>query len=56
MKGSPNSEFGKRNFVAKVLHNGEYMPIYTASDATDSSRGEVYLSDAGRCCGNAFSC
>lgn len=46
MKGSPNSEFGKRNFVAKVLHNGEYMPIYTASDATDSSRGEVYLSDA----------
>lgn len=46
MKGSPNSEFGKRNFVAKVLHNGEYMPIYTASDATDTLRGEVYLSDA----------
>lgn len=46
-KGSPNDESMKSNFVAKVWDKKakEYKPIYTAPDATDEVRGDVYLSD-----------
>ncbi len=47
-KGNPNNEDMKLNFVPKVWDNKtkRYRPIYIAPDATDTKRGDVYLSDA----------
>lgn len=46
-KGNPNDSSMNVGFVAKVLDplTQTYKPIYTAPDATNSVRGEVYLSD-----------
>lgn len=46
-KGNPNDASMDVGFVAKVLDplTQTYKPIYTAPDATNSVRGEVYLSD-----------
>lgn len=51
-KGNPNDSTMKLNFVAKVWDEkandgeGDYRPLYIAPDATDTVRGDVYLSDA----------
>lgn len=46
-KGNPNDASMSVGFVAKVLdpNTNTYKPIYTAPDATNSVRGDVYLSD-----------
>ena len=52
VRGDPNNEEMKLNFVAKVWDEkandgqGAYKPIYVAPDATSNTRGDVYLSDA----------
>lgn len=46
-KGNPNDKAMRINFVAKVWDEDaeDYRPIYVAPDATDTVRGDVYLSD-----------
>lgn len=46
MRGDPNNEDMKLNFVPKVLTSTGYKPLYIAPDATDRNRGDVWLSDA----------
>lgn len=46
MRGDPNNEDMKLNFVPKVLIGNTYKPLYIAPDATASNRGDVWLSDA----------
>lgn len=47
-KGNPNDPSMRLNFIAKVWDNDakDYRPIYIAPDATNGTRGDVYLSDA----------
>ena len=46
MRGHPNNEDMKLNFVPKVLTSTGYKPLYIAPDATDKNRGDVFLSDS----------
>ena len=52
-KGNPNDSSMKLGFVAKVLDDGSYKPIYIAPDSTDKVRGDVYLSDSTSSTSNA---